>query len=452
MQPAPRDTRICFKIRLEQTNGLQASGLMKQPHMQGNGYRYMALITRENIIKAAFRVWGRELYLSTSLAGLAKELGVSKAALYRHFRNKDAILDAMYDHFFDDYAAFIKKEYDRALGTPDFLESAAILTRIIVEYHLRNINAFIFSLMRVYGDRKIETAGEALRRRGLDMSRFRPRNETAPVYPSLFQMFAATLTFGVAIFHKRRQTAKGDWTEKSPAEAEIRAMIGVVEEKIMGGLGLQEELLEALDFEALEKKIPRSQLAAFEDSDLLKAVAETVAEAGPWNASLDMIARRSGLSKSGLYAHFRSKQDMLRSFFMTEFERMIRYAEEGIAASKAPPEQFYLALVSLADYLRSRPEILMAVDWLRTRRLDLELEIPVRIYRLFSDIRLPGVGPVPIPGEEGPETEYTSQWILFLIINTLMHRPPGMGFSEVPNAGIRRLYRFICLGIKGFET
>jgi hypothetical protein len=45
-----------------------------------------------------------------------------------------------------------------------------------------------------------------------------------------------------------------------------------------------------------------------------------------------------------------------------------------------------------------------------------------------------------------------AQWILFLIINVLMRRPPGMSFQEIPNAGIRRLYRFICLGVKGFET
>jgi AcrR family transcriptional regulator len=411
----------------------------------------MALITRGDIIKAAFRVWGREMYLTTSLSDLAKELGVTKAALYRHFRNKEAILEAMYGYFYDDYAAFIKEGYDRALEAPNFLESVVILTRSVVEYYLRNMEIFIFSLIRVYGERGIEAAGEALRRRGLDMSRFQPRNEPVPVYPPLFQMFATTLTFWVAVFHKRGQRPQGEWSGQEPAEAEIRAMIGVVEEKIMGGLGLPREPLEGLDYEALEKNIPRSQLAAFEDGELLKAVAETVAEAGPWNVSVDMIARRSGLSKSGLYAHFRSKQDMLRRFFMTEFERMIRYAEGAVAASEAPPEQFYLALVSLADYLRSRPEILMAMDWLRTRRLDLGLEIPARFYRIFSDIRLPGAGPVSIPGGGGPDAVHTSQWILFLVVNTLIHRPPGMGFPEVSNAGIRRLYRFICLGIKGFE-
>jgi AcrR family transcriptional regulator len=315
------------------------------------------------------------------------------------------------------------------------------------------VDAFIFFLIRVYGDREIKNMAAALQRRGMDMSRFRRHDGPALNYPVLSQMILATLTFWVAVFHSGGSSAKSRPDFRNPTEAEIAAMIASMEEKITRGLGLPGGDVQAVDYEALEKNIPRFQLDTFEDGDLLKAVAETVAEAGPWKASVDMIARRSGLSKSGLYAHFKNRQDMLRQFFMTEFERMGRYAEAGIAGSAVPAEQFYLAVVSLADYLRSRPEILLAADWLRTRRLDLDLEIPPRIYRIFSDIRFPGAPPLPPMPEEGPEPaqEHFSQWIFFLIVNTLMCRPPAMDFTEVSNASIRRLYRFICLGIKGFE-
>jgi AcrR family transcriptional regulator len=361
----------------------------------------------------------------------------------------------MFERFFDDYTVFVKSGYERAIEAPDYLESVVILTRVITEYFARNVNAFIFFLIRVYGDREIKSMAAALRRRGMDMGRFRRGNWPDSDYPALFQMILATLTFWTAIFHKGESSAKTCLDVRNPTEAEIAAMITAVEEKIMRGLGLPGGDVQAVDYEALEKNIPRSQLDAFEDGDLLKAVAETVAEAGPWKASLDMIARRSGLSKSGLYAHFKSRQDMLKQFFMTEFKRMGRYANTGIAGSAVPVEQFYLAVVSLADYLRSRPEILLAADWLRTRRLDLGLEIPPRFYRIFSDFGFPGSPPPPpsAPGEElAPAQEQISQWIFFLIVNTLMRRPPAVGFAEVPNASIRRLYRFICLGIKGFET
>ncbi|MDR1278456.1 MAG: TetR/AcrR family transcriptional regulator, partial [Treponema sp.] len=133
----------------------------------------MSLITRENIIKTAFRVWGQELYLTSSLSDLARELGVSKAALYRHFRNKEAILEAMFERFFDDYVAIVKSGYERAVEAPNYLESVVILSRAITEYFVRNVDAFIFFLIRVYGDREIKNMAAALQRRGMDMSRFR---------------------------------------------------------------------------------------------------------------------------------------------------------------------------------------------------------------------------------------------------------------------------------------
>ena len=57
-------------------------------------------MTNDDIIKAAFKVWGRELYRTTSLTEIALELGVSKTALYRHFKDKDSILEAKYEFTF----------------------------------------------------------------------------------------------------------------------------------------------------------------------------------------------------------------------------------------------------------------------------------------------------------------------------------------------------------------
>jgi AcrR family transcriptional regulator len=179
---------------------------------------------------------------------------------------------------------------------------------------------------------------------------------------------------------------------------------------------------------------------------LLKAVAGAVAQAGPWNASMDMVARRSGISKSGLYAHFKSRADMLAQMFLTEFDRIVDYAELGKSQSPVLEEQFYLAIVGIANYLRSRPEILITLDWIRTRRLDLEIAVPPRIFRLFADIQVK-------PGWENEGSELDgepfAQWVLFLIVNTLMRRPEGASFSEVSNMSFRILYKFIVLGIEG---
>ncbi|GHT88503.1 hypothetical protein FACS1894137_16850 [Spirochaetia bacterium] len=275
--------------------------------------------------------------------------------------------------------------------------------------------------------------------------------------------------------------------DTTAGDAEIERFISFVEGVISQGLGFDKKLVDALDFEALEKPGTYPMPPEGENEALLKAVASAVAEAGPWNASMEMVARRSGLSKSSLYAHFKNKADMLGRMFFTEFDRIVDYAELGKSRSGVPEEQFYLAMAAIVNYLRSRPEILIALDWVRTRRLDLGIHAPPsRIYRIFADIKLKGAGEdgpeltgetgVSLQGETGvslqSETggsltgetgvsltgetgvslqgETLAQWILFLIVNTLMRRPEGMSFSEVPNESFRILYRFIVLGIEGW--
>ncbi|MDR2484501.1 MAG: TetR/AcrR family transcriptional regulator [Treponema sp.] len=401
-------------------------------------------MTKQEIIKTAFKVWGREQYQSTSLVQLARELGVSKSALYRHFKNKQALLEAMYESFFDEYAAFIKPEYDKAVAAQDIVESFFIMIRIMVEYYIRHRDMFIFSLVRLYGDYDMGSMTRRLLSRGIDLRYFLRVEKDALAYPSLIQLIIGHLSFVICYFHRPDQTSEALGSDRAVDE-----MLSFMKENISFGLGLDKALIDALDYQRLEALCPGRNCETCNDESILKAVAGAVAEAGPWEASMDMIARRSGLSKSGLYSHFKSKQDMLKQLFMTEFDRILEYIEEGIALSAVPEEQLYLAVFSAADYFRTRSEILLAADWIRTRRLNLGITLPPRLYQVFSYINLK------VPGTQQAVftpavVDRLGQMILFLIVHTFMHRPEGMSLSELPNNGIRRLFRFIVLGMKGF--
>jgi AcrR family transcriptional regulator len=102
---------------------------------------------KAEIIEAAFKVWGREFYLNTSLSRVANELKVCKAALYRHFRNKHALLEATTMYFCDDFAGFIQSNYDKAKKTDDVREGTSIMIRITTEYFARTVDIFIFLMI-----------------------------------------------------------------------------------------------------------------------------------------------------------------------------------------------------------------------------------------------------------------------------------------------------------------
>jgi AcrR family transcriptional regulator len=415
-------------------------------------------MTKKEIIEAAYKVWGREFYLDTSLSHVARELKVCKAALYRHFLNKNALLEAMTRHFFDDFAAFIQADYEKAMKTEDKSEGAFILIRSITEYYARNVNYFIFS-MTTLNDRKLDNFNmmEELCLRGIDMEYFHSSIKKEYAFDQVvMRLLFATLTCYMAHFHNMR----GSLTNP-PDEAGISKIINVISAIIGKGLGYTNTEIDVLDFEELENRI-QGKLNNIDDDPLLKAVAGAVAEAGPWQASMEQVARRSGLSKSSLYSHFKNKQDMLRQLFMTESMRIIDFAQSQIKQSEIPQEQLYLGIFSIAEYLRSKPDILVALDWIRNRKLNLSpsdhrhKKPKIGFLRLFEVIDIKPLQNEGSPFREIPvsqeENVNITPWILFLIIRTLMESKPGQTLGDVPNNYIRSLYRFITLGIGGFKN
>ncbi|MDR1420535.1 MAG: TetR/AcrR family transcriptional regulator [Treponema sp.] len=401
-------------------------------------------MTQQDIVETAFRVWGRNFYLDTSLSFLARELGVSKTAIYRHFRDKQALKDAMHQRFFDRYADYIRDDFVRASAAGDDAESFSLVLRVQAEYFARNPWEFVFCLAEVYSDREPEKMMEQLLKRGIDMLSHRRAAKYSEGYPSLTQMVTASLIFWIACFHKRNSKDASVLNE-NPGEDEIKGLVAFVENVITGGLGLKKEKTEKLDFESLETSAGFRDIGNIENGTLFKAVAEAVAEAGPWNVSMDMVARRSGLSKSSLYGHFRNRQDMLRRLFVTEFTHIAKFAREGIELSAVPEEQLYLGLFSIVSYLRQRPEILVAISWIRTRRLNLGRHASYRSFQVFETIRFD----LRQDWEKVP-AKTISHWLTFLVVNILMHFSEGMNFAGFPNENIRILYRFVTLGVKGF--
>jgi AcrR family transcriptional regulator len=399
-------------------------------------------MTKINIIETALQVWGQGLYKTTSLSQVAQALGVTKPALYRHFASKNALLDGMYGYYCDHYVNFMKESYDRVAEGPDGNQAILLIARKIAEYCVRHKYIFIFSLFEVYGNiNREKDILDQFAIRGIDVKKLRHFFKAENEYPNRSRLIVTAVFFLAALFYKSRAANSGD-----PAETEIQRFLVFTETIISRGLGFDQEAVSALDFGELEKTGNYQLPPEGEDGGLLKAVAGAVAQAGPWNASMGMVAKRSGLSKSGLYAHFKSKADMLGQMFNAEFDRIVDYAELGTSRSAKPEEQLYLAIVSIANYLRARPEILIAMDWIRTRRLDLGISAPPRIYRLFPGAEAEGADSA-CPALAG---EDLANWVLFHIVNILMRRPEGTSFADVPDTSFRILYKFVVLGIEGW--
>ena len=401
-------------------------------------------MTKDEIISAAFRVWGCNYYRKTSLSQLAGELKVSKPALYRHFISKQALTAAMVQRFLDDFSSSIKADIDNAQTMePDDGISAIIGS--ISGFFGRNVHALIFSLMSFY-DRNMDkfNVAEHLKERGADMEALQKIIiKKYAVRPSIIRLIFASLTFYMSHFHKMNNSLKN-----TPSPEDIQKIKLTICCLVKHGLGLTSDnaaCQKAPDFDKLEKQVYQMPLNT-DAEPFFKAVAEAVAEAGPWDVSLDMVAKKLGMSKSSLYGHFKNRKDMLRRLFVTEFKRIVEFAKQGIGLSSDSAEQLYLGIFSISVYLRSRPEILVAMDWIRTRKLNLgKPEKNMEIFRLFEDVEIE-----PLRSAAEYEKQRASHWILFLLINILIHPETQETDKNDQNNSIRTLYKFIIFGLGGF--
>jgi AcrR family transcriptional regulator len=409
-------------------------------------------MTKQDIIETAFRVWGRKLYLNTSLTDIAGELGVSKPALYRHFESKQRLLDEMSARFFDDYAAFIKGDFERAAAAGSALESVLIMCRIVARYYAQRSGHLAFAIIKVYGTRGAGDMMKELLARGVDLRILNGFDKKKGGYPPLTQMLFTSLTFCFVFFYKSRADGDCPWCcGAPPPPREVEELVNSAEKIMTRGLGLDEGKVNALDYRRLEGAARKQEPPPATSGGIMKAVAEAVAEAGPWDASMCRVASLSGRSKSSLYSHFKTKREMIAKLFLTEFQKIFDCAEKAARCSGVMEEQVYLIVSAVVNYFRARPEVLTAADWVRTRNLDweaAEMPDPPRFSWLFRGVNLT------IQGNTidfaSPAVDRYCHWVMFLIVSTLIGRKKGVDIAGIPQSSIRRLYRFIALGLKGF--
>ena len=89
----------------------------------------MAGDTKERILETALELFAQSGYLGTSMSDIAKQLGITKGALYKHYTSKQEILDSIVERMNRmDYER--AEEYEMPEDEPDGFAQAYIQTPI----------------------------------------------------------------------------------------------------------------------------------------------------------------------------------------------------------------------------------------------------------------------------------------------------------------------------------
>lgn len=111
------------------------------------------LQTSQNIVEASFKLMAEHGIEKMSLSMIAKEVGISKPAIYYHFSSKEALVDFLFEEIFSGYhfvSYFNKEQYTKENFAEKLIADGL---HMLSEYEgqegiLRVINEFIVTAAR----------------------------------------------------------------------------------------------------------------------------------------------------------------------------------------------------------------------------------------------------------------------------------------------------------------
>jgi AcrR family transcriptional regulator len=320
---------------------------------------------RDHIISIAFKTWGGSKYTNTSLSSLAESLGVTKAALYRHFKNKDEIIALMSREVSSAYL----QEQSRHLGNggPD---CAVEVVGKLIDFHAQFFgkNKKYFSYLTHYLStlpQEKKTFFLNLLDTGLNNKLISilkrdipwPEKDLSQVIRYLY-----ILAFFFTAPHFRDIKLPGGYYEFARGDILDFGIRGFLNPELNGG-GFKK-------VEAVSLITP----GELHDSDrIFSAIQEVVSEEGLQKASLEKISSRIGISKSSLYFHFKNKNEMLSKMLSREIDSLFRLLQRRFKGLHSFSEKLYCYILVVIFFSKNNPTLLSAINWLRFHRFEIPM-------------------------------------------------------------------------------
>jgi AcrR family transcriptional regulator len=400
-------------------------------------------IKTQLIIDTAFKVWGDNFFYNTSLFSLADALDMTKPALYRYFKNKNAIFLAMKDDFIKKYRNLLTKQKPAECRSLD--ELLVEYTDNSIRFFGHNYNYYRFFVLKLLnmsqdiellfkemqGDKENFLSPELIRNLGFS-------NIEAQSISGFI------LSVGGFLLNQRL------FTKKFFSNSEIEQMIKAIRVIARYGLAGSRNRVEALDYNKIE------QISGIDNTDVLPfnkiftAVAEVIAEKGIWNTTVDAIAEHLDMGKSSLYFYFDNKEQMIKDVVDSEKDRLNILIIERITKFESFSEQLYCIFYVMSSYFLLKPSIFTIMNWLRYQFLNKPIKPVKQDLEKFSEYinlltKTGNFNPLGFPGDQ------IAEGLSFILIHGLWECIGKDNTPENINLHIRKIHSLFLYGLKGVD-
>ncbi|HEY9035606.1 MAG TPA: TetR/AcrR family transcriptional regulator [Pseudomonadales bacterium] len=157
------------------------------------------LRTRDRILEASLRLFNEEGEPNVTTVDIANELDISPGNLYYHFKGKDALIEALYEHFDAQMSEFLHAPAESALNLEDNWYYLYVLFEEIYQFRFfyRNLSDLLqrYPALRKRFRRLLELKRRTARAVAADMVEQGVLDVDAEVLDRLVDSITMTLTY-----------------------------------------------------------------------------------------------------------------------------------------------------------------------------------------------------------------------------------------------------------------
>ena len=333
----------------------------------------MADTTKDKIIDATLSFYDKLVFQKVSLSKIAERAGISKPAIYRHFKNREELEEAVFDSIIADLVAYVKEHS----GDKDSYEKNGLLSLADpISAFCKKKRYFYYVISSTSTNFNLDEFFLFLRKKGVKRLSVVFADDGSIVDIGAYKKvvyISATFLF----FQGARDKTLADKGEEDTDE-KIADYAQKLSHFILDG-GLSHDLA-GIDGErlfALNTLCRRSAAASMTDeskSDVFfHAVAQAVSQKGFANVTVEDIAEKIGLAKSTLYEKFTSKTDLIRNLIIEECVKLFSMMRENMMLAKSPAESVFILMASEFEFFLRDSDFMYVLRWLQIQNTDDEI-------------------------------------------------------------------------------
>lgn len=397
--------------------------------------------TREIIISSAFSFYSKPVIKNVSLSAIASKAGITKPAIYRHFKNRQELDDVMVDRVFGDLYSILSKIHpEKECNVSSFVEDILILLLTHKEYFFYLISTQVdFALDKVllrfkkmglsFFDKVFATDGSVT-----DMER----------YKNAIYLGGNIMFFDVV---RNRITEKMNISDSYSDVVSYASKINAFFKK---GLGQDTGTLSVSRMATLDDICRANMEFVKPINKVFVSISDIVKEKGFKGITVESVAHGIGLAKSSIYDRYENKTQMIGSLIQEEFEDLYMGIEKNISHAETNAERGYVLMETALLYYMKKPEVLTVCQWFQVHSVneivhDQKYEEQI-FCRYFENIELydkfPNLG---LPIED---KRIITSWFMMIPVILFMHARNQKISPEVVQAMLKDILIMMETGVE----